>query len=148
MTQLTRFDTNSLAQLNRALIGFDRIFGDMERRFSKQVTNNYPPFNITKVAENLYDIDIAVAGFDKSEISVEVEGDQLTVRGEKSVTEDPSPEYLHRGLALRDFELDFTLTDHTEVARAEIKNGLLSIRLERKIPDALLPRRINIEEIK
>ena len=75
MTQVARFDTNAL---NRALIGFDQLFDTFETRFANQLSNNYPPYNIEKVAENLYDIVVAVAGFSKEEVSVEVEGDQLT----------------------------------------------------------------------
>lgn len=145
MTQLTRFDTQAL---NRALVGFDRLFDDFEARFANQISQNYPPYNIEKVGENLYDIVVAVAGFEKHEVIVEIEGDQLTIRGEKSVSQDPAPEYLHRGLAFRDFERRFTLADHMEVVKAEIKNGLLTIQLERIVPEALKARRIEIDEVK
>lgn len=146
MTQaLTRFDT---ASLNRALIGFDQLFDTFESRFANQLTNNYPPYNIEKISENVYDIVLAIAGFDKEEVSVEIEGDQLTIRGEKSVSTDPQPEYLHRGLAFRDFERRFTLADHMEVVKAEIKNGLLMIQIERKVPEELLPRKIEVVEVK
>jgi molecular chaperone IbpA len=145
MTQLTRFDA---AALNRALIGFDQLFDTFESRFANQLSNNYPPYNIEKVSENLYDIVIAVAGFEKSEVTVEVEGDQLLIRGEKAVSADPQPEYLHRGLAFRDFERRFTLADHMEVVKAEIKNGVLLVQIERRIPEALKARKIDIEEIK
>lgn len=145
MTSLNRFDTNAL---NRALVGFDRIFENFETRFANQINQNYPPFNIEKVGDNLYDIVIAVAGFDKTEVSVEVEQDQLVIRGEKDAEQGPIPEYLHRGLALRDFERRFTLAEHMEVVKAEIKNGLLVIQVERKIPEALLTRKIDIVEVK
>lgn len=145
MTQLQRFDTNAL---NRALVGFDTLFDDFEARFANQISQNYPPYNIEKIAENLYDIVVAVAGFGKEEITVEIEGDQLTIRGEKSVSADPQPEYLHRGLAFRDFERRFTLADHMEVIKAEIKNGLLVVRLERIVPEAMKARKIDILEIK
>lgn len=145
MTQLQRFDTNAL---NRALVGFDRIFDDMERRFANQLSSNYPPFNIAKVAENLYDISIAVTGFEKDEIAVQVEANELTVRGERKTEEQPEPEYLHRGLALRDFERTFTLAEHMKVRKAEIKNGILMIQIEREIPEALKPRVIDIVEVK
>ena len=145
MTQLQRFDT---AALNRAFVGFDRIFDDLERRFANQVSSNYPPFNIAKMADNLYDISIAVTGFEKDEISVEIEANELTVRGEKKSSEDTEPEYLHRGLALRDFEKTFTLAEHMKVRKAEIKNGILSVHIEREIPEALKPRVIDIDEIK
>jgi molecular chaperone IbpA len=145
MTQLTRYDVNSL---NRALVGFDRIFDDMERRFANQISNNYPPFNIARVAENLYDISIAVTGFDKDEISVQIEQNELTVKGERKTSEDTTPEYLHRGLALRDFERTFTLAEHMKVKKAEIKNGILLIQIEREIPESAKPKIIDIVEVK
>lgn len=145
MTQLQRFDTNVL---NRAMVGFDKLFDDFEARFENQINQSYPPYNIGKVAENLYDIVMAVAGFSREEITVEIEGDQLTIRGEKAVSVNPQPEYLHRGLAFRDFERRFTLADHMEVIKVEIKNGLLILQLERIVPEALKARRINIVEIK
>lgn len=145
MTQLQRFDTNALS---RALIGFDRIFDDMERRFANQISSNYPPFNIAKIADNLYDIAIAVTGFEKNEISVTIEANELTVRGERKESETPEPEYLHRGLALRDFERTFTLAEHMKVKKAEIKNGILQIQIEREIPEEMKPRVIDIVEIK
>ena len=145
MTQLQRYDTTALS---RALIGFDRIFDDMERRFANQLSTNYPPYNIAKVGENLYDISIAVTGFEKSEITVQVENNELTVRGERKDVDTPEVEYLHRGLALRDFERTFTLAEHVKVRKAEIKNGILLIQLEREIPEELKPRIIDIVEIK
>jgi molecular chaperone IbpA len=144
MTQLQRFDASAL---NRALVGFDRIFDDMERRFANQISSNYPPFNIAKIAENLYDIAIAVTGFEKDEIAVTVEANELTVKGERK-NNDPEPEYLHRGLALRDFEKTFTLAEHMKVRKAEIKNGILLIQIEREIPEELKPRVIDVVEIK
>jgi molecular chaperone IbpA len=145
MTQLTRFDA---AALNRALVGFDRIFDDMERRFANQISSNYPPFNIAKVAENLYDIAIAVTGFEKDEISVTIEANELLVKGERATSNEAEPEYLHRGLALRDFERTFTLAEHMKVKKAEIKNGILLIQIEREIPEEMKPRVIDIVEIK
>lgn len=145
MTQLQRYDTTALS---RALIGFDRIFDDMERRFANQLSTNYPPYNIAKVGDNLYDISIAVTGFEKSEITVQVENNELTVRGERKEVDTPEVEYIHRGLALRDFERTFTLAEHVKVRKAEIKNGILLIQLEREIPEELKPRIIDIVEIK
>ena len=99
MSQLTRFDAASLAALNRALIGFDRIFNDFENR----AQNNYPPHNVIKHDDNHFEIEIAVAGFNKDELSVEIDQDQLIIRGQKQ-TGLSEKAYLHRGLALRDFE--------------------------------------------
>ena len=145
MNQLVRFDTSAL---NRALVGFDRIFDDFESRFANQINSNYPPYNIEKVAENTYDIVIAVSGFDKEEVTVEIDQDQLIIRGEKLKNQGPQVEYLHRGLAFRDFERRFTLAEHMEVVKAETKNGLLKIQLERKVPEALLPRKIEVKHLK
>jgi molecular chaperone IbpA len=148
MTQLTRFDPQAL---NRALVGFDRMFDDMERRFTNQVSNNYPPHNILKTGDNQYEIQIAVTGFDKDEIAVQIESNELTVKGEGAESvrhEQPEIVYLHRGLALRDFNRAFTLAEHMKVIGAEIKNGILTINIEREIPEAMKPRIIDIVEVK
>jgi molecular chaperone IbpA len=148
MTQLTRFDPQAL---NRALVGFDRMFDDMERRFTNQVSNNYPPHNILKTGDNQYEIQIAVTGFGKDEISVQIESNELTVKGEGAESvrhEQPEIVYLHRGLALRDFNRAFTLAEHMKVIGAEIKNGILTINIEREIPEAMKPRIIDVVEIK
>jgi len=92
-------------------------------------------------------VEIAVAGFTTDEITVEVDQDQLIVSGRKSEQETESA-YLHRGLAYRDFERRYTLAEHMEVIKAETKNGLLMIEIERKVPEALLPRKIEVLEVK
>ena len=146
MTQVMRFDTQAL---NRALVGFDRIFDDMERRFANQISNNYPPYNVAKLQENLYEIELAVTGFEKDEVKVTVEQNELTIVGERNKdTSDVTIEYLHRGLALRDFERKFTLAEHMKIVSATIKNGILQIRIERIIPEEMKPRVIDIVEIK
>jgi molecular chaperone IbpA len=144
MNALTRFDTTAL---NRALVGFDRIFDNFESRFANQINQNYPPYNIIKTGDNSYTVEIAVAGFTTDEITVEVDQDQLIVSGRKSEQETESA-YLHRGLAYRDFERRYTLAEHMEVIKAETKNGLLMIEIERKVPEALLPRKIEVLEVK
>lgn len=144
MTQLTRFDT---AALNRALVGFDRIFDNMERQFTNQISNNYPPYNIAKVGENRYSIDLAVTGFMKDEVAVTVESNQLTIRGERKRDDHADIEYLHRGLALRDFERTFTLAEHMKVRSASINSGILHIEVEREIPEEMKPRVIDIIEV-
>jgi molecular chaperone IbpA len=145
MNQLVRFDTNTL---NRALVGFDRIFNDFENRYANSTTN-YPPYNILKSSDNLYEIVLAVAGFEKHEITVEIDQDQLIVRGQRAADSgDQEIQYLHRGLGFRDFERRFTLAEHMEVVKASTKNGLLSVHIERKVPEALLPRKVEILELK
>jgi len=140
MTQLRTIDTAALAQLSKALVGFDRYFSVPHHQ-----NGNYPPHNIVKYNENQYGIEVAVAGFTKEEITVEVDQDQLTITGVKSVNVDESKEYLHRGLAARDFEQTFTLAEYMEVKGAEVKDGMLKISIERIVPEALKPRQIEIK---
>lgn len=141
MNALSRIDTQSL---NRALIGFDRLFNDVERRFANQVQTNYPPYNILKHDDDLFEIEIAVAGFDKEDISIEVDQNLLTIKGQRLKEEDASM-YLHRGLAARDFERTFTMAEHMEVGDAELTNGILRVKLTRIVPEALKPRLIAIK---
>ena len=143
MTQLRTIDAQALAQMNRALVGFDRILND--RFFSATQTSNYPPHNIVKYSENLYGIEIAVAGFSKDDITVEVDQDQLTVIGTKSIDVNETKEYLHRGLAARDFTQVYTLAEYMEVKGAEVNDGMLKIEIERIVPEALKPRQIIIK---
>ena len=141
MNQLVRFDTSSL---NRSLIGFDTIFNDFESRFANQLSTNYPPYNILKINEDNYEIQIAVAGFKSDEIEITTESNELRIRGVK-FEDATTVEYLHRGLAARNFERIFTLGQYLEVKSAEIKDGLLLINLERNIPDTMKPKRIEIK---
>jgi molecular chaperone IbpA len=141
MTQLVRFDTNTL---NRVLIGVDHLLGDFESRFANQISNNYPPHNVVKTGETTYELRIAVTGFEKDEITVEVDQDQLIIRGESQLVEDEDTVYLHRGLATRDFHRVFPLADHVEVETGSIRNGILTVYLKRIVPETLKPRRINL----
>jgi molecular chaperone IbpA len=140
MTQLRTINAADLAQLSRALVGFDRYFSAPHHQ-----NGNYPPHNIVKYDETHYGIEIAVAGFSKDEITVEVDQDQLTVKGCKLNQTDSRFEYLHRGLAARDFEQQFTLAEYMEVHAAEVKDGMLVIEIMRLVPEALKPRRIEIK---
>jgi molecular chaperone IbpA len=141
MNAITRFDTQAL---NRALIGFDQLFNNVERRFANQVQNNYPPYNVLKHDENHFEIEIAVAGFEKEDITIEVDQDQLIIKGQRLKDED-ADKYLHRGLAARDFERSWTLAEYMEVGDAELTNGILSVKLTRIVPEALKPRLIAIK---
>jgi molecular chaperone IbpA len=141
MNAITRFDTQSL---NRALIGFDQLFNNVERRFANQVQNNYPPYNVLKHDENHFEIEIAVAGFEKEDITIEVDQDQLIIKGQR-LKDDDADKYLHRGLAARDFERSWTLAEYMEVGDAELTNGILRVKLTRIVPEALKPRLIAIK---
>ena len=142
MNNLTKLDA-----LSRALIGFDTMFDQMERRYSNSVNNNYPPHNILRLEENEYAIQIAVTGFEKSEISVTIENNVLIVKGESVTTDYPTEQYLHRGLATRDFVKEFPLAEHIEVSGATIKNGMLTVNLIRNIPESAKPKVIDIVNV-
>lgn len=144
MNALTRFDTTAL---NRALVGIDRMFDTFETRFANQVTTNYPPHNIARTDEQHYYIEIAVAGFRKNEISVEVEGDIITVKGERDREEDTT-QYLYRGLSARDFVRYFQMSEHMVLKGAQIQEGILRIDMEFIVPEDKKPRVVDIVEIK
>jgi molecular chaperone IbpA len=142
MTQLVRFDTHAL---NRALLGFDTMFNDFENRFANQINNSYPPYNIVKHDEDTYEIEIAVTGFAKDEVTVEIDQNQLIVKGVRSKDSDVDAEFLHRGLAFRDFTRSWTLAEHMIVGEGTIKNGVLTIKIDRVVPEALKPRVLTIK---
>ena len=141
MTQLRTINAADLAQLSRALVGFDRYFSAPHHQ-----NGNYPPHNIVKYSDDTYAIEVAVAGFTKEEVTVEVDQDQLTIRGIKDrPNADAGVEYLHRGLAARDFEQTFTLAEYMEVRGAKVEHGMLQIDIHRLVPEALKPSRIEIK---
>lgn len=142
MNQLVRFDTSAL---NRALLGFDDLFNNFEQRFANQINNNYPPYNILKQDENTYKIEIAVTGFDPEEVTVEIDQNQLVVKGHRNREDEETSVYLHRSLAARDFTRTWTLAEHMEVGEGQIKNGVLTIELKRVIPEALKPRVLKLK---
>jgi molecular chaperone IbpA len=139
-TQLRTIDTAALAQLSKALVGFDRYFTAPHHQ-----NGNYPPHNIVKYSDTHYGIEVAVAGFSKEEVTVEVDQDQLTIRGVKNRSTENTVEYLHRGLAARDFEQTFTLAEYMEVRGATVADGMLQIDIQRIVPEALKPRQIEIK---
>lgn len=132
------------APLYRATVGFDQIADLMDRVLTNEVSQpTYPPYNIEKTAEDAYRISIAVAGFTDDDLTVEVKDGALHVSAKK-VDEDQGRTYLHRGIATRAFQRRFHLADHVRVVGASHENGMLHIDLEREIPEALKPRRIEI----
>ncbi|TFW01161.1 Hsp20 family protein [Oxalobacteraceae bacterium OM1] len=136
--------TFDLTPLYRSAIGFDRLAQLFDESLRADAQPSYPPYNVELVGEDKYRITMAVAGFDRSEIELETERDQLTVTGRKQ-KDDTKRTYLHRGIAARDFEHRFQLADHVKVVGAKLDNGLLSIELVREIPEALKPRKIAID---
>lgn len=125
-----------------ATVGFDRLFDLLENSLPSQVAENYPPFDLVQEGDDRYRITLAVAGFRPEEIEVTTQQNLLTVSGRRR--EDGQARYIHRGIAARAFERRFALADHVQVKSADLRDGILSIELEREIPEMLKPRRIEI----
>lgn len=126
-------------------VGFDRLlnaFTDLEKSVSENRTASYPPYNILKVDETNYEIQLAVAGFSQDEIEISVENNKLSILGKLKAARDA--QYLHRGIATRDFSHDFTLADTVVVEGADMRDGLLIVRLQNVVPETAKPRRIEI----
>lgn len=130
--------------LYRSAIGFDRMANILDNlNRAEQTQPSYPPYNIELTGEDKYRITMAVAGFDRAEINIEVNQNNLTVSANKA-TEEQARTYLHQGIAARSFERRFQLADHVQVQSANYENGLLHIDLQRIIPEAMKPRNIPI----
>jgi molecular chaperone IbpA len=125
------------------MIGFDRMFVELANASHTTQSATYPPHNIIKYDEDNYEIEMALAGFAKDEINVEFSDGQLTVNGKKET--DTTKNYIYKGLATRSFTKTLALSDYIEVKGAEFLNGILTIQLERVIPDALKPKSIKIK---
>ena len=137
---MRRYD---LSPLFRSTIGFDHLAAIMDQLASVETDNGFPPYNIERLTEHGYRITMAVAGFSTEDLGIEVKEATLTVRGEKR-PEANDREYLHRGIAARNFERRFRLADHVEVTGAALENGFLHVDLKREIPETMKPRTIQI----
>jgi molecular chaperone IbpA len=137
--------TYDLSPLFRSAIGFDRLANTLESIHNTNSSGGYPPYNIELVDENQYTITMAVAGFTADDLEIEVEQNKLRITGQKKEDEN-GHQYLHRGIANRNFERSFQLADHIKVANANIQDGMLYLELVREIPEAMKPRRIEIQK--
>ena len=129
--------------LYRSTVGFDRLASLLDQISSDD--GGYPPYNIERLAENEYRITMAVAGFTRDELNIEVKEQTLSVRGQKA-PEEKEREFLHRGIAARSFERRFQMADHVEVTGADLKDGMLHIDLVRNVPERMKPRVIPITD--
>ena len=127
----------------RSTVGFDQLFDFLESA-SRAEQDNYPPFDIEKVSDDSYRITLAVAGFRQNEIDITARQNLLVITGRKAETRSKDGNYLHVGIATRAFERRFELADFVRVENAELRDGLLSIELVREIPEAMKPRKIEI----
>ena len=138
--------TIDLTPLYRTMVGFDRMANMIDSASRLDGTQGYPPYNIERVGEDQFAIEIAVAGFGEDDLEIETRDGLLTVAGRQQAQEQDAPkrDFLHRGIAERGFLRRFQLADHVIVTSAELRNGLLRIDLVREVPEAKKPRKIEI----
>lgn len=146
MTNQLTLRSLDIPSIHKFAVGFDNIFDELVR--TSQINTNYPPYNIVKYSDDEFAIELAVAGFKDGEISITTERNQLTVKGEQAIELSEDVEYLHRGISARNFTRSWTLADHVEVIGAKSENGILTISLERKIPEEQKPKQIAISYTK
>ena len=133
------------APYRRSTVGFDRLFDMLENSSVGGTGENYPPFDLIKLGDNEYRIELAVAGFKPGEIDITAQQNVLVVSGRKNDdAEQKGTDFIYRGIANRSFERRFALADHIQVKGADLKDGLLAIELVREIPEAMKPRKISI----
>ena len=138
-------NTIDLTPLYRSSVGFDRMGSLLDSALRSQKAGvGFPPYDIETTGEDRYAITLAVAGFEETELEIQVEHGVLSVRGKKA-EEEEDKSYLYRGIANRSFERKFNLADHVEVREADLKNGLLTINLVKEVPEAMKPRTISIK---
>jgi molecular chaperone IbpA len=137
-----KFVANDLNRIAQQAVGFDRMFDVFENMVSEKTT--YPHHNIIKTGQETYLVELAVAGFDDKDISIELEKNVLHIRGEKEEEQDPDFEYLHRGIATRSFHKTIQLADTIEIGDAVLENGVLRLFLQNIIPEEKKPKRIPI----
>jgi molecular chaperone IbpA len=141
---MTRLTTLDLPNFHRATIGFDRLFDELERSFQNSPNSNgYPPYNIAQLNDDEYVITLAVAGFSMDNLDLEKDKNVLKIEG-TAPKGDEEVNYLHKGIAGRNFRREFTLADHVEVVNASLDNGMLNVYLKREVPEELQPKKIAI----
>jgi molecular chaperone IbpA len=145
MTKTLTLRSLDIPSIHKFGIGFDNMFDEL-LRMNNQQSLNYPPYNIVKNTEDSFDIEVAVSGFSEGEITVNLDNRVLTIKGQKN--EDLVAEYLHKGISTRDFVREFTLAEHVEVIHASQKDGILTINLERIVPEEKKPKAIAINYTK
>lgn len=142
MTKISSYD---LSPFYRNTVGIDRLFDRIINQIdSAATTGNYPPYDIVRVDENEYEIRIAAAGFEQGDIEVEFHEGRLHVKGQQDSEAKETTEYLYHGISNRSFVRSFNLADYVEVKEAKMKNGILTIKLERIVPESMKPKTIAI----
>ena len=144
VTTKALFDNFNVNQLTPYAVGFDRVFDRLvDYSHNNMASTGFPPYNIKKVGDYGYEIEMALAGFGKEDIEVEVANGILTIRSVKDNSDEP--EVLHRGISYRKFNRRFTLANDVIVTGARLENGLLLVQLEQVIPEEMKPKLIEIK---
>ena len=144
MTSLKTIRAKDFAPFYQNSVGIDQRFDNLLSTVNVNTQSNYPPYNIIKKDDNNYLIEVAVAGFSEGDIKVTVEQNVLNINAENS-DEETTDEFVHRGISSRKFSRTFNLAEHIEIKAAKVENGILSLVLEREIPEQLMPKSIEIE---
>ncbi len=140
-----RITTDSLSPLFKASVGFDKIVNEFFNEPQFNNSTGYPPYNISKDEEGVYEVTLALAGFKKEDIDIELEDGTLKITGESKVLDADDREYLHKGIAERNFIRTFKLAEFVEVKDAKLTDGILRVQLFRNVPEALKPQKIAIK---
>ena len=150
--QMTKNQLSIFNQLRPVTVGFDNVFDHFERMFNDDFFNvpsvNYPPYNIVKTGVNEYNVEVALAGFSRDDVSVEFAEGILTIKSKdktESNKKDEDGNIIHKGISKRYFSKSFTVADDVEIKGAELKDGLLTVSLERIVPESKKARVIEIK---
>jgi molecular chaperone IbpA len=149
---MTKNQLSIFNQLRPVTVGFDNVFDHFERMFNDDFFNvptvNYPPYNIIKTGVNTYNVEVALAGFSRDDVSVEFAEGILTIKSKdrtESDKKDEDGDIIHKGISKRYFSKSFTVSDDVEIKGAELKDGLLTVSLERIVPESKKARVIEIK---
>ena len=149
---MTKNQLSIFNQLRPVTVGFDNVFDHFERMFNDDFFNvptvNYPPYNIVKTGANTYNVEVALAGFSRDDVSVEFAEGILTIKSkDRTVSDKPDADgdIIHKGISKRYFSKSFTVSDDVEIKGAELKDGLLTVSLERIVPESKKARVIEIK---
>ena len=149
---MTKNQLSIFNQLRPVTVGFDNVFDHFERMFNDDFFNvptvNYPPYNIVKTGANTYNVEVALAGFSRDDVSVEFAEGILTIKSKdkkESDKKDQDGDIIHKGISKRYFSKSFSVSDDVEIKGAELKDGLLTVSMERIVPESKKARVIDIK---
>ena len=141
---MTKFTTLDLTPFYRSSIGIDRLFDRIVNQIDSAASTNYPPYDIVRTGDETYEIRVAVAGFAQADIDVEFNNGTLIVKGEKAAEVGAEVEYLHHGISGRSFIRTFSVAEYVEVKDAVLADGILTVKLERLVPESQRPKKIAV----